>query len=346
MSSMSAISTALDKKPSIFPFIIWLSIFYIAWLGVMIVGEYWSTAIKNWPIAVAMLAGSMVAGSTPIGGGSIGFPILVLVFGKPATLGRNFSLAIQSTGMLSACIYILLMKRKLAWRSMRWAILSTSIATPLSVLFIAPSIQNLSIIIIFTTLLASFGLMTIINFNKISGSEGLPPIKLSFEIIVGIIVGIIGGILTSITGVGIDMTFYTALIILFRADLKIAIPSAVVLMAYTSIVGFITNLVIGNINSDLLGYWIAASPIVVLGAPLGAFIMNLISRRIILMFVSFLCILQFGWTCFNNKIDEITILMLVSGIIVISVLLHFTYNFKWIYKRALLSTISSDNSIH
>jgi hypothetical protein len=39
-----------------------------------------------------MAFGSYVAGSTPMGGGTVGFPILVLLFDLPATLGRDLCL--------------------------------------------------------------------------------------------------------------------------------------------------------------------------------------------------------------------------------------------------------------
>ena len=42
-------------------------------------------------IAAAMAVGSYFAGSTPMGGGTVGFPVLVLLFDGPATLGRDFA---------------------------------------------------------------------------------------------------------------------------------------------------------------------------------------------------------------------------------------------------------------
>jgi len=39
-----------------------------------------------------------------MGGGSVGFPILVLLLGEPARLGRDFSFAVQSLGMGCAAL--------------------------------------------------------------------------------------------------------------------------------------------------------------------------------------------------------------------------------------------------
>ena len=79
----------------IFP--LWLALFYLAWLTVIVVGHHGQTLREHWPIALAMAFGSYVAGSTPMGGGTVGFPILVLLLKLPATLGRDFSFATTDT---------------------------------------------------------------------------------------------------------------------------------------------------------------------------------------------------------------------------------------------------------
>ena len=86
------------RRPLLWPFLLWLVAFYAIWLGVVLVGEHGPTLMEHWPIALAMMAGSYFAGSTPMGGGTVGFPILVLLMNEPATLGRDFSFAVQSIG--------------------------------------------------------------------------------------------------------------------------------------------------------------------------------------------------------------------------------------------------------
>ena len=99
------------------------SSFYAAWAGTVRLrpGSGPSCAL-DWPISVAMAGGSFVAGSSPVAGGTVGFPVLVYVFNHPARLGRDFSLAIQSIGMVSASIYILTRRRKVEWRVLRFAL--------------------------------------------------------------------------------------------------------------------------------------------------------------------------------------------------------------------------------
>mmetsp|Transcript_24312 Transcript_24312/g.31657 ORF Transcript_24312/g.31657 Transcript_24312/m.31657 type:complete len:384 (-) Transcript_24312:135-1286(-) len=60
-----------------------------------------------------MVLGSFIAGSTPLGGGVVGFPVAVLALGFGAEQGRDFSALIQSIGMTSAAYLILLLKPNL-----------------------------------------------------------------------------------------------------------------------------------------------------------------------------------------------------------------------------------------
>ncbi|MFG0274970.1 MAG: sulfite exporter TauE/SafE family protein, partial [Phycisphaerales bacterium] len=79
-------------------FATWLVAFFLAWGALVVAGRHWGAVLDHWETALAMALGSYVAGSTPMGGGTIGFPVLVLILGEPAELGRGFSLAVQSIG--------------------------------------------------------------------------------------------------------------------------------------------------------------------------------------------------------------------------------------------------------
>ncbi|HVR36621.1 MAG TPA: sulfite exporter TauE/SafE family protein, partial [Methylomirabilota bacterium] len=47
--------------------------------------------------------------------------------------------------------------------------------------------------------------------------------------------------------------------------------------------------------------WLAAAPIVALGAPMGVFVVNFIGRKPTLLFVAVLCVGQFVWTCYTQR---------------------------------------------
>ena len=122
-------------------------------------------------------------------------------------------------------------------------------------------------------------------------------------------IGVFGGIVAAITGVGIDMLIYVVLVLMFRTDLRIAIPTSVVLMAFTSVVEILSNIALSKIDPityyidpEVFNNWLAAAPVVALGAQLGALVVSLISRTPTLVVVSFLCILQFIWTVVEEQL--------------------------------------------
>jgi uncharacterized membrane protein YfcA len=274
----------------------------MAWLFLVIGGGYVETAIRHWPMAVAMAAGSYVAGSTPMGGGTVGFPVLVLLMDLPASLGRDFSFAIQSVGMTSASIYILCKRQELEWPMLRAACLGAFVGTPFGIYFVAPLASDLFIKLLFASMWCSFGLLHLRRINEITSYEGMTPHDISFDHRVGFAVGLLGSLLiASITGVGIDMMIYMVLVLWCHADLKIAIPTSVILMAFTSLVGITFKTAFGDVQPGTFENWLAAAPVVAIGAPLGAMVVSRVGRRPTLIVVSVLCVLQFFWTLVHER---------------------------------------------
>ena len=286
-------------------FWLWLGLFYVLWLAAVLVYRLGPVVTAHWPIAAAMAAGSYFAGSTPMGGGTVGFPILVLLFDGPASLGRDFSFAIQSVGMVSASIFIWARRQPLERVLLRWSLLGTAVGTPLGLGLLAPVVPGLVAKLVFAVLWGSFGLLHLARLKEICSFDGLTDVGRRFERRVGLAVGLVGGAtVASLTGVGVDMMLYAVLILLARADLKIAIPTSVILMAATSVVGIATRGLLTALapgtyapSPDLFGHWLAAAPVVAVGAPLGAWIVALVGRRPTLVVVSALGLVQFAWTC-------------------------------------------------
>ena len=74
------------------------------WVAFVTVAGHWGRVADRWVAAVTMVFGSIVAGSTPQGGGAIAFPVFTKVIEVPATVARTFSLCIQTIGMGTAAI--------------------------------------------------------------------------------------------------------------------------------------------------------------------------------------------------------------------------------------------------
>ncbi len=315
------------------PFGLWLIAFYSAWLLIVIVGEHWQTVLSHWPIALAMSFGSYIAGSTPMGGGSIGFPVLVLFFELPGSLGRNFGLAVQSIGMVSATIYILSARRPLDRGLLRPALIGTLIGTPLGAAFVAPFVPDLWVKLTFAVVWCSFGILHLMKMNELVNAQGVSDRWRAWDGSIGLAIGITGGVVSSITGVGIDMIVYAILVLLYRADLKISIPTSVVLMAFASLVGIASNVILSRIqpglypmDPEVFANWLAAAPVVALGAPFGAIVVNLISRKPTLILVSVLCILQFVWTIVQERVSGLAFLGAVVAVLAVNAGFHLLYH--------------------
>jgi uncharacterized membrane protein YfcA len=289
-------------RRQLLPFFACVGVFYIGWLILVWRGDYLHLVVSHWPMAVAMALGSYVAGSTPMGGGTVGFPVLVLLMDLPASLGRDFSFAIQAVGMTSASIYILCSRQELEWPMLRTALIGALIGTPVGIMFIAPLASDLFIKLLFASLWCSFGLLHLRRINEITSYQGMTPHDRAFDHKVGFAVGLLGSLcIASITGVGIDLMIYMVLVLWCHADLKIAIPTSVLLMAFTSLVGIATKLALGDLQAGTFENWLAAAPVVVIGAPLGAWVVSRIGRRPTLIVVSLLCVLQFAWTLVHER---------------------------------------------
>lgn len=323
---------SLLRRPWIF--VVWLGVFYCTWVLIVSLGGHWETVRSHWPIAVAMSFGSYIAGSTPMGGGTVGFPVLVLLFDQPGSLGRNFGLAVQSIGMVSASIYIFAFGRPVHWGLLRPALLGSLVGTPLGSAFVAPFVPDLWVKLLFAVVWASFGVMHLYKLRELVAATGSSTKWQRMDGLIGFVVGASGGVVASITGVGVDMMIYAVMVLLYRADLKIAIPTSVVLMAFTSVIGITTNLLLANVNADLyriapevFANWLAAAPVVAIGAPIGALVVELISRKPTLLIVSALCVLQFVWTLVDERVTGVGLASALLGVAAVNVAFHVMYSF-------------------
>lgn len=292
-------SIQAPRKKYLWVWLLWLLAFYATWSWLVFGQGQWDTARAHWPIALAMALGSYAAGSTPMGGGTVGFPVLVLLFHMPASLGRDFSFAIQSIGMVSASIFIFARRQPLAWAMLKGAAAGSVAGTTLGILFVAPFVPELWIKVVFAVVWASFGVLHLYRIGEISSHTGMTEFNERWDFRVGVLLGALSGAtVVAVTGVGVDMVLYAALVLLCRADLKIAIPTSVVIMAFNSALGILVKNLFTGVQPGVYGNWLAAAPVVALGAPLGVFIVEIIGRKPTLLFVAVLCVGQFAWTCY------------------------------------------------
>jgi uncharacterized membrane protein YfcA len=149
---------------------------------------------------------------------------------------------------------------------------------------------------------------------------------------IGLLVGVVGGIIASVIGVGVEMVLYTTLVLLYRCDVKISVPTAVSAMAVTSVLGVVARLSFGHITHDVILKFLAAGPFAIFGAPIGTYIVSILPRLRTLYFISVLCMMQFIWTLtrIERTVLEWTFIMIA--------LVSASTIFYWMYRRGQRDT--------
>lgn len=274
----------------------YVGLFLVVWVAWVFGFGLLPAVLRQWRMALIMILGSLVAGSTPMGGGTVSFPVLVLAFGVTPDNARNFGLVIQALGMTSAMIFILCRRVSVQGCLLGWAIAGAAAGMFLGTIVVAPHIPADFVKLIFACMWMSFAVLTIAKNREFCSMTNARRVTWGAAMRVGLVTGVTGGMIASVTGTGVEMMLYTALVLLYRCDLKIAVPTAVSAMAVTSVIGVLARLSVGSISNDVIMKFLAAGPLVIFGAPIGAYIVSVIPRLRTLYVISTLCVVQFAWT--------------------------------------------------
>jgi|SRR5579871_2377222 len=274
---------------------IYIGAFLSLWAIYVFGFGHWQEVLAHWPMAAVMIPGSMVAGSTPLTGGTVAFPFLVLLFGQSAATARSFGFLIQAVGLSSATLFTLSRKVRLPWTLLGCSAAGATAGFLFGTFLVAPHVAPTQVKLLFSCLWLSFGLLTLARNQEICSlttrSDHFPA-----EVPIGLTAGVVGGIIASMLGPGVEMMIYFAMVLLYRSDLRIAIPTAVAASALASIEGVALHVKLGDLGNRAIYDWLAAGPFVIFGAPLGSFLARVVPRLKMLYFVSALCVFQFFWT--------------------------------------------------
>ncbi len=255
----------------------------------------WLVALAHWPMALVMIAGSLVAGSTPMGGGTVAFPALVLGFGHTPAMARDFGLAIQSVGMTSALLFIVARGIPLERRLLAWSCAGAVVGLALGTWLLAGRVPADWVKLLFATLWITFGVWLVTG----AASEPANPPETAEDrdvAAIGLAVGVIGGAVASLIGVGLEMVVYATLVLRLGWGPKAAVPTAVCATALASPVGLALRFATSGIDPGVFPDWLAAVPIVIVGAPAGAYVATRMPRATLLRIIGALCLIQFGAT--------------------------------------------------
>lgn len=290
----------------------------IVWLTAVMALGLMDRIVDNWESTLTMVFGSFLAGSSPEGGGAVAFPVFTKALHVPGPVARTFGLSIQAVGMTMAVISIALNRRPLHLRAAAIGSVTAIVGFLGAVwlfgnhheVFWPSTIGSAWAKATFSIVLATTSFLMIRHLRASVEHPFALPWTSRYDIGVAV-VGLAGGFLSSLTGTGANILIFLFLIVLADVDPRTALPTAVAVMAAVSVVGFILFAIIdrqldvvveaGRVvsvggtttdldasNSDLLGLWLAAVPVVVWGAPLGSLVASKVNEYRLVGFVAVL----------------------------------------------------------
>jgi uncharacterized membrane protein YfcA len=272
----------------------------VIWLAWITLGGRFAlySIVHNWRIAVTMIFGSLVGGGTSEGGGAVAFPVFTKLLHIPAHEACLFSFAIQTVGMGAASLSILCLKIPIERRVLLWGGMGGIFGMVFSTYFIEPYIAPVLVRIAFTVMVSSLGVAVLLLNRKENVKRHLIcPIFGARERSLLVLAGVLGGLMSGLAGCGENIAVFMLMVLLFRVSEKIVTPTTVILMTIVTIAGFgLHALVIRDFDRTVMSYWLAAVPIVSVGAPLGAIICSKMSRRAIVFVLLTLITAEFTST--------------------------------------------------
>lgn len=296
----------------------WLTALFIVvvWVLAMQKLGWWGMFEETWPISLTMVFGSFIAGATAEGGGAVAFPVFTKLFGIEPNDAKIFAFMIQSFGMTMAGLVIYLRGVKVLWNVIVTALLAGIGGLIIGELFI--SFPDPYPKLIFSMAAGVFGAFLVINRWWINDQ---PVEKLDmghYKVGIPILVtGFIGGLISSVVGVGLDMMIFIVLTLLFGINEKVSTPTTVILMGLLSLAGFAWHFQIaGSITPEVWMYWMSCIPVVIFGAPLGAWFCDKIKRDHLIYLLLFLISIELVTTIWIIPVDRTQALILFLSCLV------------------------------
>lgn len=230
----------------------------VVWALYVTASGQWDRVIDNWASGVTMIFGSFVAGSTPQGGGAVGFPVFTKALEVPTEVARSFSLSIQSVGMGVAALAVVINRRQVEWRAVGIGGTAALVGFFFTLFVLGrpdepfwPSrIPGDYVKVTFTIVLAAMSFVVYLGTRVLIRKVDveLPPMNVRLYAAL-VLAGLLGGVASALTGSGADVLLYLFIVVLFGLDPRVGIPSSVVTMGALSVVGvFVLGVADGQLS--------------------------------------------------------------------------------------------------
>jgi uncharacterized membrane protein YfcA len=315
MKNLRNIAASFTVKKALYP----IALIFIICLWFLNTGSLSALYNTYWPEASTMVLGAFVAGSTPLGGGAVAYPVLTKVLAYSTEDARLFSVMIQSVGMTCASLLFIGLGRKIFWKSILFAS-SVSLIAPiffLPILNISDSMAK-SIFTLFE-LIALF----ILLFNL----ERIKVINQYSTLMILAVFALLGGLLTATIGSGADLMLFIYLVVFKRVTPINAIPSTVIFMSINAFFSLISRTDFNQIDTEIIYAWLAAVPVVAISAPLGAWVIGHLSHKLVLRLIVTLILIDLFSTSF---LGSISVDMIIFSNLCLIILFVFRYKNKFI----------------
>lgn len=249
----------------------------LAWLIFMSVTHRWSVFATGWPVTLVMMAAGFIAGSTPMGGGVIAYPMLVLALHNTPLEFRTFSLMMQSIGMTSASWKIIHTFRENIQPLLLTTCLSLSfVGYNIGYYLVAPNLSGPMVQTIYFTKMFFLTVLLHMYIDYVNPKERATTLPISTrQLLVLAPVTLLGGIATSMTGTGSDIWVYLYYRLFFNTEEILTTNHTVILMSATSLFALYNATIIQNdVSTKLFDYALCSVPSVLITAPIGAYVVN------------------------------------------------------------------------
>ena len=247
---------------------------------------------SEWGVSLTMLFASFIAGATSLGGGAVAFPVLTKVLEILPHNAMLFSIAIQSVGMTAASVLIYANRIKVQFTLLPITFLGGMCGFTSCYFLIRPLVAPSSIKYMFTVfsiLIVIFLLIQVLKSNKSAKST----LRTKITTPCLFITGFIGGLITSFIGTGADFVFFTLLSFVYSYDIKSSTATSVIIMALISVYASVLLSITTDVfTPEIRSMWLAAIPVVIIGAPLGAYFCKRVNEKIIVGIVFILVLAE------------------------------------------------------
>jgi uncharacterized membrane protein YfcA len=307
----------------------WVAVVTCVWVYLIVTGPGFALYDTHWVYAVMMAVGSTVAGFTPEGGGAVAFPVLSLYFNISPAIARDFSLAIQSIGMVSATIWILTRKGH-SLSVFKWVpfYVLVNIFGFVVMSTVADGINFKIVQMLFVSLALAFIVSYLIT--KSQGTLDHVDIDSKEKFLVFALASFIGGCASAMFGTGADMLIYIALTCFYGMKEKISTDISIVTMATITVFGIAyRGIVLDNLQPEFYYMWLASAPVSLFFAPLGNILLGWVKKEYMLYTVLLMNAGNYLYFMYNN-------LSLMVPTIAMFTLLFVSFSAKFYINRKKL----------